>query len=703
MIFKIKSKLIFGALAMAIILMSSSAAIVAVIVGKQTRAGVDTDLIKTTNIIKEELLSHNNAIIEQCKRLVSSSDMGSEIKFLHDFPGKDAMSTNRSTFVANTERLFNFISTNNLSSIATYDTDGNLITFVVAQKNGGYIAGFHLLDKTGSTFASAEVTGNDKLSDDKFLDNAQQPDMPIKIDFSNTADISSGSAKFIVNGSALSTKVTIPLMSNEFNPKTGQLEPVQAGVLVSYNNISGAFSEKMKKTTGMDINIYVNAKYADGTFKSYQSYETKEPFSSSKDISSQRVYIDQFTQNGENYFHALLPIFNGKILSGTIAAIQSGKLISVNIKNILVQLGVVNIACILLIMPFIYFFSRRLANPLQDVANRLKDIAEGEGDLTMRLQQNSNDEIGELAKWFNIFIEKLQGIIGQISENSNHLNRSSHDMANLSAKMSENSSDMVGYLNETTASVEGVNENFISVASAMEESGTNLSMIVAASEEMSVTINEVSRKTKNASKVSDDAVAKASGISDRIKELGSSAMTIGKVTDMINEISAQTNLLALNATIEAARAGEAGKGFTVVAGEIKELAKQTAAATKNIKEQIEGIQASTERTSKDIEAILSVINIVNNTVMSIVSDIGEQSSATQEINQNVAHASQGISEVSQNIAHNAASVTNINENISNIDTLAKNVANISADVANGSQLLFSLSEKLDELVKKFKI
>ncbi len=699
---KIKSKLIVGTLVMAIVLMSSSAAIVAIIVGKQTRTGIDTSLLKTTNIIKEELITKEHAIMNECKRLVSSSDMGSEVKFLHDFPGKDAMTTTRSTFVGNTERLFQSASANNFSSMATYDTNGNLATFVVVQNDDRYFAGFHLLEKSGSTFVGGELAGDEKLSDDKFIDNAQQPQISIKIDLSNI-DVSSKNAVFTVNEGNLSIKAIIPLFGNDFNPKTKQVEPTLMGFLVTYYDISEDFSQKMKKMTGLDINVYVDAKYVNGTLIDYKSYEIKEPFKHDKVLADQKVYIDQFKLNSKKYFHALLPLFNGAASVGTIAAIHSGELISLNIKNILVQLGIVNIVCILLIIPFIYLFALGLSKPLQEVVNRIKDIAEGEGDLTMRLEQKSSDEIGELAGWFNVFIEKLQEIIGQIAENSNQLNRSSQSMASLSDQMSNNSCDMVGHLNQTTASVQGVNENFISVAAAIEESNTNLNMIVAASEEMSVTISQVSRKTENAGKISNDAVTKASQISGRIKELGNAAQKIGKVTDMINEISEQTNLLALNATIEAARAGEAGKGFTVVAGEIKELAKQTAMATKNIKEQIDGIQISTQRTSNDVESILSVINSVNQTVISIVSDIGEQSSATQEINENVAHASQGISEINQNIAQNSASITKINQNISNIDDLAHNIANRSADVANGAKSLFSLSEKLDELVKRFKI
>lgn len=698
---KIRSRLILGTLIMAVILMSSSALIVAAIVGKQTREGINTNLYKTIDIIKEELLTKKHAVIGECKRLVSSSDMGAEIKFLHDFPGKEAISTTRSTFVSNTERLFQSASANRFSSMATYDTDGNLITFIMAQQNGKYFAGFHLLEKTGSMFAGGELARDEKLSDEKLLDNAQQPDIALKIDISDTY-LSSEKAIFTVNNKTLSIKVTIPLIGNLFNPATQQVEPAPMGILIAYCDISSEFSNKMKKITGLDINIYLNGKYVDGTLKSYNSYEIKESFQNGKDIAAQNVYIDEFRLLDKKYFHALLPIFNEEILTGTIAAIQSGSLISINIKHILIQLGLVNITCIFIIMPFIYFFSLQLSNPLKEVVNRLKDIAEGEGDLTMRFAQKGNDEIGELAHWFNVFIEKLQGIIRQIASNSDCLNQSSQNMATLSEQMSENSSDMVNHLNATTVSVQGVNQSFISVALAMKESHNNLDMIMTASENMAVNINHVADKTKNTSDISNDAVQKVGGISNRIKELDNAAQEIGKVTDIINKISDQTNLLALNATIEAARAGEAGKGFTVVAGEIKELAKQTALATDNIKEQIEGIQRSTERTGKDLENIVFVINTVNEEIVSIASDIIEHSKATQEVNENVIKASQGISEVDQNITQNSDMMAQISETISNLDLLANNISDRSTNITNGTKALFNLSEELYGLVRKFK-
>jgi methyl-accepting chemotaxis protein len=117
--------------------------------------------------------------------------------------------------------------------------------------------------------------------------------------------------------------------------------------------------------------------------------------------------------------------------------------------------------------------------------------------------------------------------------------------------------------------------------------------VASASEEISLTINDIASNSERARKITGEAVQQAETTSETVGHLGTSAMEIGKVTEAITEISEQTNLLALNATIEAARAGEAGKGFAVVANEIKELAKQT--ATQDIKGQVEGIQGSSER------------------------------------------------------------------------------------------------------------
>lgn len=352
---------------------------------------------------------------------------------------------------------------------------------------------------------------------------------------------------------------------------------------------------------------------------------------------------------------------------------------------------------------FSIFVANSIVSPLAKTTLLLKDIAEGEGDLKARLDVRSNDEVGHLAKNFNIFVEKIAGIITDVSKNSEKLNLSSNSFSGISKTMSEAANETYEKSNSVAKASGEMSDSIDTIASSMEQISTNAGVVAAAVEEMNATINEISENSERARGISEDAVSQASMASSRVRDLGQAAQEIGNVTETITEISEQTNLLALNATIEAARAGDAGKGFAVVANEIKELAKQTAEATQEIKEKIYSIQNSTTSTVDDIDRISTVIDQINEIVSMTAASIEEQSVTTKEIAGNIAQSSSGIQEVNENTAQISAVSKNIADEILEANHKASEMANSSAQLNNGAEDLRALSEQLKGLVARFKV
>jgi methyl-accepting chemotaxis protein len=350
-----------------------------------------------------------------------------------------------------------------------------------------------------------------------------------------------------------------------------------------------------------------------------------------------------------------------------------------------------------------FFVARGIARPVQNAANRLRDIAEGEGDLTMRLERTSSDEIGEMAQWFNIFVEKLQGIISRVSGNTAEVEKSSHDLMDIAAEMAERADDTSSRASSVAAAAEEMSANLNAVAAAMEQSSTNASMVSNAAEQMAATFNNIVRNVESASAISGKAVEQTTGTAGKMAILGQAAISIGRVTETITEISEQTNLLALNATIEAARAGEAGKGFAVVANEIKDLARQTATATLDIKRQIEGIQTTTSETVKEIDQIADVITKVNTIVASISADVEAQSSSTQEIAENISQASVGIQEVNENVGQSSHVATDMAMDIAKVNNASEAISSSSNKVKHSAEQLQAMAGELNRLVGSFKV
>lgn len=351
-----------------------------------------------------------------------------------------------------------------------------------------------------------------------------------------------------------------------------------------------------------------------------------------------------------------------------------------------------------------YFFlvKQTISKPIGSVSESLKEIAEGDADLTKRLHSQNDDEIGALVGNFNQFINNLQDLIKKLTSDTKLLNSSSVNLTTISQSMTQTSSLTSEKTESVSSSSHIMNENMRAISSSMEEASANISAMASASEQMSTTLNEIAGNSDTARQISNEGEKQSQRASLQVEDLKQVAEDIGKVTETIAEISDQTNLLALNATIEAARAGEAGKGFAIVAQEIKDLSLQTATATNEIKQQIENVQQAVNTTLKEIGGMAKVITEINEINLMVSESVKEQTAATNEITTNIGQAAYVISEINDRVVQNTTLSTEIDKDLTEVNNAAQVVSTSSNNLSDAIQQLDDMATGLDHIVKQFK-
>lgn len=286
------------------------------------------------------------------------------------------------------------------------------------------------------------------------------------------------------------------------------------------------------------------------------------------------------------------------------------------------------IICVVLIVPI----NRSITNSIKKVSNILADLAQGDGDLTVELPINSDDEIGELSKNFNVFINKLRNVIRQVVENvevqvktSVHINEASNKLNSLSTKQA--------------ASIEEFAASMEEVKSSIEQNASN-----------------AIKTSDTAKKVSQKAI----GGGEKVAETAKNMIEITSLIKIVEEIAFKTNLLALNASVEAAHAGLHGKGFAVVAGEVKKLAEQTKIAAHDIGLMLKN---STEASNQAGIIVGEIVPEIKETA----GLIEEISNATEEQNSNISELNNSINILNQISTESADLAHQLVETFNNLD------------------------------------
>lgn len=268
--------------------------------------------------------------------------------------------------------------------------------------------------------------------------------------------------------------------------------------------------------------------------------------------------------------------------------------------------------------------SAALISLINDLHSTLEKATKG--DLRQRVPASGNQKFNDIAATVNNFISHINDDLWSIKQRSEQLYKSSDALSASADAIDTSSADAFQKTSDAASDSDEVNMLMTTAA--------------AATEQMAVSIDEISRNTNAADKVSDEAVRLAENASFTVEELLKSSNDIGSVVKLITSIAEQTNLLALNATIEAARAGDAGKGFGVVANEVKELAKQTATATDEISQRINSIQADSSSVVEFISKLSGIVSSIHDHQTMIATAITEQTSVSREISQTIGSTSQ---------------------------------------------------------------
>lgn len=293
---------------------------------------------------------------------------------------------------------------------------------------------------------------------------------------------------------------------------------------------------------------------------------------------------------------------------GIISEIDEAEAFSA-LNSVRNQSGLLIIITIILVIIVGIIFANGIANPLVYTTALLKNISEGEGDLTKRLDSKSKDEVGQLTNWFNIFADKIHGIIKHIVNDMVIMNESIIHFTKAVEVSTTN-------LNEITAEVVNVNEGIQQNASVSEEANAGIEEINSSAmsifqdaSEVQEGSREINKSVLSGSERIDEVVISigkvrisAETAASQISDLKSSSDKISEAINLITNISEQTNLLALNASIEAARAGEHGKGFAVVAEEVRQLAEESRSSAETIKNLVGDIVEKTESTNELIQS-----------------------------------------------------------------------------------------------------
>ncbi|KKP15810.1 chemotaxis protein [Vibrio cholerae] len=363
------------------------------------------------------------------------------------------------------------------------------------------------------------------------------------------------------------------------------------------------------------------------------------------------------------------------ILDGQAWAISSFKVLIIIALLVLLLLG--------------WILVNQILSPIQRLQERVTDISEGNGDLTLRVNITTQDEFGELGKSFDKFIEKIQNLIADITQSTNLAKTAAVDLSatfKVTAEAVNKQTFEVNTISNATTAMTAISSQVISGAREISQSVLNIDKNAQS------TLSNVRQAAQSVNEL----VAEVTQGTETINSLKNHVTSIEPVLADINGIAEQTNLLALNAAIEAARAGEQGRGFAVVADEVRSLATRTQGSTNTIQQSITQLRSSADES----------VRVINNSMLKGTQTTEITSQAEESLHQvaiEISRLTQMNQQTSEAITHQEQSVTSIASSLSHLQALCQSAQE---KIQQSEHTISALKLKQEDLalkMSKFKI
>jgi hypothetical protein len=587
--FTLKNKLLIGSLAMVILVMMASGVVVSMVINKQNTTASYANIGGSLDIIADELALIQGKLNSDTTQMATINDMGAIVRFVIEMKDKQMLANESLTKMA--EALGQIGMTANTWKSAIYNIDGELMAFAASHDGGKFVIGL-VSDRAKGLFTVNDLEMGKQVQFTEWKEVKEFKDPRIKLHFGQSIP-NKEMAIFEEIDHSLCVVSFVPINTQVYDTQTDALENKQVGVAMGILRLDQSFLQRASGLARAKINLFTKEGLSLGDLADYGTLETENIKQSYPEwtLKKKEVVLNNVKIEESGYFQGVLPLYGAGQFVGAIATLESTDMVKSNTWQMVQLLGLVYLACILVIVPCAFVFSGSLTKPLMK-------------------------------------------IIGTLEKTSRKVSSASAQVSSSSTELAEGASQQAAALEETSSSIE-------EMSSITQNNADSASL----ADNLTNEANRIVKKANDSMKL----------LTTSMGEISKASEETSKIVKTIDEIAFQTNLLALNAAVEAARAGMAGAGFAVVADEVRNLAMRAAEAARNTAQLIEGTVKKVKGGTALVVETAEAFDEVSGSSQKIGELTGEISSASKEQSEGIKQINKAVSEMDMVIQRNAAS------------------------------------------------